>query len=302
MGRAAPILENVHMIRANPSPCVLINASSLQHLLHEATPPVVLDASFDLTDPDAGRRSFESAHVPGAHYVHLDLDLCGPKTGRNGRHPMPSRMAFATTLARLGLQPSQTVVVMDRGNSIFAARLWWMLGWIGHPTTRVLDGGWAAWQAQGGEVATGPSPQRQHHAPPYPDKVCETWRTIDADTLLANLPITRVVDARPPERFRGEIEPLDPVAGHIPGAHNHPFTDNLSADGRFLDADTLRQRWAPLLGDAATHVVHQCGSGATACHNLLATAIAGWPLGCLYPGSWSEWCADPQRPVAQGTA
>ena len=266
--------------------------------LFGATPsePCYLDVSFDLTDPQAGRAAFEASHVPGAVHLDLDQDLCAPKTGRNGRHPLPSREQFAQTLGSLGLQPLHDVVVLDRGNAMFAARLWWMLLWAGHSRVRVLDGGHAAWVAAGGPTETGPGRPRRAEAPPYPlgePKV----RQVDANAVLAGLGRMRLIDARAPERFRGEVEPLDPVAGHIPGAMNLPFAGNLAADGRFLPPEALQARWAPALGAAPQDVVHQCGSGVTACHNLLASAAAGLPLGVLYPGSWSEWCSDTARPV-----
>lgn len=291
-----------------PTPTTpLLSAIHLAQALHaSAVHPVLLDASFDLADPGAGERAFAQAHVPGARHVHLDRDLCGPKTGRNGRHPLPTREAWAATLGRLGVRPDSEVVVMDRANSMFAARLWWMLLWAGHPAARVrvLDGGVQAWVAAGAPVEQG-LPAAVESAPHYPVSATPGSTLEEAAGVLALLPALaagsqRLVDARAPERYRGEVEPLDPAAGHIPGALNRPFTDNLEADGRFKPADALRAAWAPVLGPDAAAVVHQCGSGVTACHNLLATVAAGYPLGRLYAGSWSEWCADPARPVARG--
>jgi thiosulfate/3-mercaptopyruvate sulfurtransferase len=207
---------------------------------------------------------------------------------------------FAATMAAQGLRPGRPVVVYDAANGMYAARAWWMLRWIGHDNVQVLDGGWAAWLATGGDIEAGilaPTPVDAPH--PLPDE--PVMQTIGASELLAQPDRFTVIDARAPERYRGETEPLDPVAGHIPGALNHPFTTNLHPDGRFLDAATLRARFDELLGTApARPVVQQCGSGVTACHNLLAMAVAGRGDTCLYPGSWSEWCSDPVRPVARG--
>lgn len=279
----------------------LIPAEELQRLLDGPTPPVVLDAGFDLADPQAGRRDFEAGHIPGAQHADLDADLCGTKTGRNGRHPLPDREAFAATVGRWGIGAHTPVVVYDRQGGAFAARLWWMLRWMGHADVRVLDGAWAAWLAAGGRVETGGAPAR-HGTPPYPPGAPRV-ATLPAEALLAHLGDTglRLIDARTPERFRGESEPIDPVAGHIPGAVNRCFKDNLGPDGRFKPAAQLREEFTALLdGRPAQAAVHQCGSGVTACHNLLAMEAAGLAGSALYPGSWSEWCADPARPVARG--
>lgn len=286
-----------------PCPSPLIDAAALAARLAEGEPTVLLDCSFELTDPDAGERQFAEAHLPGALYVHLDRDLCGPRTGADGRfrgrHPLPSREAFAATLGRLGVAPDTTVVAYDRQGSMYAARVWWMLRWMGHDPVRVLDGGLPAWRATGAALVSGAAAVSAPRAP-YPERAALA-SMVEADALARRLGELRLIDARAVERFRGEIEPLDAVAGHIPGARNRPFKDNLAADGRFLDADALRAAWAPLLaGHAADAVVHQCGSGVTACHNLLAVAAAGLGEGVLYPGSWSEWSADPARPVARG--
>ncbi len=278
----------------------LISADALRARLAGSQPPVVLDAGFDLADAQAGRRDFEAAHLPGAQHADLDADLCGAKTGRNGRHPLPDREAFATTVGRWGVTPATPVVVHDRQGGAFAARLWWMLRWIGHADVHLLDGGFAAWLAAGGATEAGAVAPRGGSRYPLGAPLVAT---VPADTLLARLDdaTLRLVDARAPERFRGDVEPLDPVAGHIPGAVNRFFKDNLDADGRFKPASRLRAEFAALLGaHAPDTVVHQCGSGVTACHNLLAMEIAGLPGSALYPGSWSEWCADPARPVARG--
>ncbi len=273
----------------------LIDAPALQQLMRAGSPLVLLDCGFDLFDPEAGARAYAQGHLPGAHHAHLDRDLAGPKTGRNGRHPLPARDALAARSGQWGLAPGVQAVCYDDQGGVYAARAWWLLRWLGHDEVAVLDGGRAAWLAAAGALETavpvasagGPYPARPPGMP-----------SVDADALLATLPRRRVLDARAPERFRGETEPLDPVAGPIPGARNRVFKLNLAADGRFKPPAQLRQEFEALdLGEAP---VHQCGSGVTACHNLLAMRHAGLPDGLLYPGSWSEWCSDPARPVERG--
>lgn len=274
----------------------LITAQQLRKLIDTGEPLVILDASFDLADTQAGERSYREGHLPGAVYVHLDRDLSAAKTGRNGRHPMPAREVFAEKAGALGIGPQTQVVVYDRQGAMFGARPWWMLRWLGHPAVAVLDGGFAAWQAAGGAIDTGvPAPKTLS---PYPLKA-PLVATVDADTLAGQLGKVRLIDARAAERYRGDVEPLDAQAGHIPGALNRFFKDNLGSDGRFKSPDELRAEWTPLVAGKAL-VVHQCGSGATACHNMLAMMVAGLGASALYPGSWSEWSSDPSRPVAKG--
>ena len=274
----------------------LIRADQLLQWLRGGAPLVLLDCSFDLADAQAGERAHAQGHLPGAQYVHLDRDLSGAKTGRNGRHPLPERTALAERAGRWGVRPGVQVVCYDAQGMPYAARAWWLLRWLGHATAAVLDGGVGAWLAAGGTLT------RESAAPPpagpYPS-FAAAMPSVDADALQARPGQLTVLDARAGERFRGEVEPLDPVAGHIPGALNRFFKDNLQADGRFRSADELRQAFTALQPDPA-RVVHQCGSGVTACHNLLAMELAGLPGSALYPGSWSEWCADPARPVARG--
>jgi thiosulfate/3-mercaptopyruvate sulfurtransferase len=273
----------------------LLSAAELQALMSQAPSPVLLDCGFDLADTAAGERAYAAGHLPGAQLAHLDRDLSGAKTGRNGRHPLPTRAALAATAGRWGVAPGVPVVCYDDQGGMYAARAWWLLRWLGHAQVSVLDGGRAAWAAAGGRLSTEATPSRA--APTYPEHPAG-MPTVDAAELQARLGAVTVLDARASERFRGEVEPLDPVAGHIPGAVCRFFKLNLGADGRFKPADTLRAEFMAL-GDRGG-VVHQCGSGVTACHNLLAMVHAGLEPGVLYPGSWSEWCSDPARPVARG--
>jgi thiosulfate/3-mercaptopyruvate sulfurtransferase len=276
----------------------LIDAGALRAHVASPSPPVLLDCGFDLADTTAGERAFAAGHLPAALYAHLDRDLSGAKTGSNGRHPLPERAALAATLGRWGIAPGVQVVAYDDHGGVYAARAWWLLRWMGHDAAAVLDGGRAAWLAAGGTLSAATTAATA--TAPYP--ACEpAMPTVDAATLLLRIgqgQAPPVLDARAPERFRGEVEPLDPVAGHIPGATCRFFKLNLAPDGRFKPREQLRAEFEAL-GAARAGVVHQCGSGVTACHNLLAMAHAGLPPGALYPGSWSEWCADPARPVAK---
>ncbi len=280
----------------------LMAASELAAALRADPRPIVLDVSFDLADPPSGEREHLAGHVPGAFYLHLERDLSGAKQAANGRfrgrHPLPDIDDLADTVGRRGIKPHTPIVIYDRQGGIMAARGWWLLRWLGHERVAVLDGGWAAWRAAGGAVEAGPQPPLD--LGPYPHRG-PALPTVDADTLQGKLGQMALIDARAPERYRGEVEPLDAVAGHIPGADNRFFKDNLGADGRFKPAGQLAAEFAALLGGrSAADVVHQCGSGVTACHNMLAMEVAGLPGSSLYPGSWSEWSADPDRPMARG--
>jgi len=279
-----------------PSP--LISAPELRDLVAAGASPVIVDVGFDLADTAAGERQWHEAHLPGSHYLHLDRDLSGAKTGANGRHPLPERAAFAATLGRLGITPQTQVVALDRQGGPYAARLWWMLRWMGHDAVAVLDGGLAAWTAAGGTLdAAVPRPRPAADYPLRP-RLAAAVTTTELERALGRV---RLIDARSAERFRGEAEPIDPVAGHIPGASHRFHKDNLGPDGRFKPAAALRAEYEALLGRLApAQAVHQCGSGVTACHNLLAMEHAGLPGSALYPGSWSEWSADPARPIARG--
>ncbi|UUX94090.1 sulfurtransferase [Aquabacterium sp. J223] len=283
-------------------PQPLIDAAALRRRLDAGRPTVLVDCSFDLADRDAGRRAHAEARLPGAQYLHLETDLSGPQhdaEGRfRGRHPLPDRASLAARLAAIGVAPGMAVVAYDRSGGPFAARAWWLLRWLGHAPVAVLDGGLAAWTAAGGAVEAGPAPVPAPATawPPSPEPALPV---IEADALQRALGRVTLVDARAAERWRGEVEPLDAVAGHIPGAQNRFYGLNLDGDGRFLPPQALRAAWQPLM-QPGEPVVHQCGSGVTACHNLLAQAAAGLGDGVLYPGSWSEWSADPARPVARG--
>jgi len=260
----------------------------------------VVDCSHDLANPQAGQRDYAAAHIPGALFLHLDRDLSAPTTGRNGRHPLPDAQAFAARLAQLGLNQNQQVVAYDRSGGGFAVRLWWMLRWLGHEAVAVLDGGWQAWLAAGGASDSAePAPRAPGTFIRRPALVGD----VPAQGVLDNLQSAKklVLDARAPERFAGEVEPIDPVAGHIPGAKNRFFQTNLQPDGTFKSREQLREEFTALLEDwDPRDVIHHCGSGVSGCHNLLAMMHAGLDGGLLYPGSWSEWCADPARPVAKG--
>jgi thiosulfate/3-mercaptopyruvate sulfurtransferase len=230
--------------------------------------------------------------------MHIDHDLSGAKSGRNGRHPLPDSSVLARKLGAAGIDGSKQVVAYDQNAGMWASRLWWLLRWLGHPAVAVLDGGLGKWVAEGRPVSsTAPIPRPSKFVPREPRPVAsadEILRHLNDGELL-------VLDARVPERFRGELEPIDPVAGHIPGARNRPYTQNLSAQGTFKHATLLRSEFEALLGGRSPEtVVHQCGSGVTACHNVLAMEVARVAGSRLYPGSWSEWIADPARPVARG--
>jgi len=259
----------------------------------------VVDCRYDLKDPAWGHGEYLAAHVPGAVYASLSHDLAAAPTGRNGRHPLPSPEAMRAAFGRLGIGPGTQVVAYDQGNGMFAARLWWMLRYMGHDAVAVLDGGWARWLRESRPVESGavtPAPAR------FAGEPRAGWlRTAAEVEATLGDPATRLVDARSPDRFAGENETIDPVGGHIPGAVDHHYQDNVGADGTFLPADALRARFAATLGGHAPgNVVCYCGSGVTACHNLLAMAHAGLEGAALFAGSWSEWSADPSRPVATG--
>jgi thiosulfate/3-mercaptopyruvate sulfurtransferase len=277
---------------------LLVDAATLAaHLDDPAW--VLFDCRFDLADPDWGLREYAAGHIPGARYAHLDLDLSSPIAPGTGRHPLPDPNALMTRLGEWGMGNTCQAVVYDHAGGAFAVRLWWLLRWLGHTRVAVLDGGLGAWLAEGRPLdaePVRPSPRRfAGHADPA--------ARVRIEDLMADLGRGRyrVIDARTAERFRGEVEPIDTVAGHIPGAVNLPLAGNLGPDGRFLPPERLRERFlAKTEGIEPQRVVHSCGSGVNACHNLLAMEIAGLTGSRLYAGSWSEWIRSPERPVATG--
>lgn len=282
----------------------LISATELSDHLNNPD-WVILDCRHDLGNRDAGHAAYLAGHIPNAQFAHLDDDLAGDKIAPDGtfrgRHPLPEHEAFIATLRRWGINNQTQVVVYDAQGGMFAARLWWMLRWVGHEAVAVLDGGLPAWIAAANDVAsnitTVVSIARQGNLQARPSLVS----TVNADDILRNLgqASRTIIDARAPDRYRGENETLDPVGGHIPGAENRFFKDNLQANGRFKSAGQLREEFSALIKDPGKSIM-QCGSGVTACHNLLALEIAGLTGAALYPGSWSEWCAEAERPVARG--
>lgn len=281
----------------------LISTAQLQTLLANAQPVMVFDCSFELMQPAAGDAQYLESHIAGAVRANVDHHLSCADAGNaasGGRHPLPSPETFAAWLRSVGFRNDMQAVVYDRQGVNYCGRLWWMLKWVGHEAVAVLDGGWQAWLAAGGAVQSGRQP-----APATSDfrLLPSLARLIDANTVLQQLgrPGQTIIDARAEPRYRGEVEPLDPVAGHIPGALNRPFATNLGADGRFKSADQLRTEFKALLaGRDPSGVVHHCGSGVSAIPNLIAMEVAGLGRATLYGGSWSDWCSDPTRPMAQG--
>jgi thiosulfate/3-mercaptopyruvate sulfurtransferase len=266
---------------------------------------VIVDCRHNLSDPHAGEQAYEAGHIPGAYFLHLDRDLAGPRTGTNGRHPLPDPDEFAQKLMAMGVGPETQVVAYDDAGGAFAARLWWLLRWMGHDAIAVLDGGFPAWLAEHYPVETGVRTSVTPSSDPVVSTLGKPNRAyyLNVEEVTANLqtPHLLVVDARSPDRFKGENETIDPVGGHIPGALNRFYKDNLTSLGKFKSAEQLSQEWSELIqGFSPQQIVCQCGSGVTACHNLLALEMAGFQGARLYPGSWSEWCADTTRPVARG--
>ena len=292
----------------------LISAEQLKHLVHDHKPLMVFDCSFELMQPAEGDQQYQRVHIAGAVRADLERHLsaalpsrqaqvaecAAPIPASGGRHPMPAREAFAAWLASVGFRSDMQAVVYDRQGVNYCGRLWWMLKWVGHEAVAVLDGGLQAWEAVNGPVAIGPDQPRV----PSAFRAGEPRAVLaSTDDVLQGLgqPQQTLIDARAPARFRGEVEPLDPVAGHIPGALNRPFSLNLDADGKFKAPAQLKTEFLELLaGREPGTVVHHCGSGVSAVPNLLAMEIAGLGRAALYGGSWSEWCSNPARPFAQG--
>jgi len=282
---------------------LLISVSELQHLQAAGTPLAVFDCSFDLMNPEAADSLFAAEHVAGALQAHLERDLSTHDAAlavNGGRHPLPQREAVAAWLGRLGIGNNTQVVVYDRNAGNYCGRLWWMLKWLGHDAVAMLDGGLQAWKAAGGAMASGPATAS---TPTHFELRPALRQLVLIEQVQARLeqPAQTVVDARGAPRYRGEVEPLDPIAGHIPGALNRPFTDNFTADGHFKSADVLIAEWTQLLaGRPASSVVHHCGSGVSAVPNLIAMELAGFGPTALYAGSWSEWSRTPGLPCAKG--
>jgi thiosulfate/3-mercaptopyruvate sulfurtransferase len=291
----------------------LISVEELNALRASGAPHMIFDCSFELANPAAGEEAYRASHIPGAVYAHLDTDLSDegvvepdgtkhphPDAASGGRHPLPSREKFSMWLSRVGFANDMQAVVYDRNNGFYCGRLWWMLKWAGHDAVAVLDGGLQAWQAAGGEVTDREEPAHFQSNFELGPELRRLVTTRDVAAHLGKKDQT-VVDARAPQRYRGEVEPLDPVAGHIPGALNRPSTENIGPDGRYKPPAQLRAEFEKVLAgrDPAT-VVHHCGSGVSAVPNVIAMELAGFGPTALYAGSWSEWCSDPARPVAKG--
>jgi thiosulfate/3-mercaptopyruvate sulfurtransferase len=278
----------------------LIDASTLRAEIDD--PEVRLfDCRFSLADTGLGRRAYLEGHLPGACYAHLDEHLSSPIAPQTGRHPLPDSSRLVAWLGECRVSSATRVVVYDDVGGGYAVRLWWLLRWIGHRQVALLDGGLQAWIAAGGELIRAVTRHEPRELTARPDDS----RWVDTDALVAELAAGRVkvLDARAPERFSGEQEPIDPVTGHIPGAINLPLAGNLDADGRFLDPERLRERFLAAIGDLPpSRIVHSCGSGVNACHNLLAMELARLTGSRLYAGSWSEWIRSPKRPIARGSA
>jgi len=267
---------------------------------HLADPQwVVVDCRFDLANPGWGEEQYRAAHLPGAIYAHLDRDLSGPKTGKNGRHPLPDMEQFKTRLGQWGIGPEAQVVAYDQNSGMWASRLWWMLKYLGHEAVAVLDGGIAKWLQEGRPVKGGWETRVPAQFVGSPREALR----VEAEAVgrLRADPAYRLIDSRAPERYRGDVEPLDPVAGHIPGAVNLYNLSNVNPDGTFRAPEALRAKFRAMLGDVpASNAITYCGSGVAAAHNILAMEVAGLPGARVYAGSWSEWCSDPARPVAKG--
>jgi thiosulfate/3-mercaptopyruvate sulfurtransferase len=262
---------------------------------------VIIDCRFTLSDPTAGRAAYQAGHIPGAFYAHLDEDLAAPIVpGVTGRHPLPDPKVLSEKLCGWGVGINRQVVVYDDSYGSIAARLWWMIRWLGHPSVALMDGGYQKWARENRPITaeTWPAPSRGV-CPSLPER--SQW--LSSAQVLGQIGSGhgKLLDSRMEMRFRGEVDPIDPVAGHVPGAINWPFDENLDMDGTFLAPEALRETYQALLrGTPPEKVVHMCGSGVTACHSLLAMEVAGLPGSKLYAGSWSEWITDPARPIATG--
>jgi thiosulfate/3-mercaptopyruvate sulfurtransferase len=276
----------------------LISAADLA--AHTGAPDwLIVDCRFELGKPQTGAAAYRAGHIPGAVYAHLDRDLAAPITPQTGRHPLPDVQTFAATLGRWGVEATTQVVAYDADNGTYAARLWWLLRWVGHRAVAVLDGGFRAWTAAGLPTTTGIPTRSPARFEAHPDR--NAWLTTQEVAERVSRADWRLLDARAPERFAGDVEPIDTVGGHVPGARTHPFATNMAAEARFAPPAQLRAQFEQSQGGVADdRTIVMCGSGVTACNLLLALEVAGKPGARLYAGSWSEWIRDPQRPVAQG--
>ena len=274
----------------------LIEASELKKWLDHEDDFLLFDCRFDLTDSEAGYQSYLKGHIPTAIYVNVDRDLAGKKNGKNGRHPLPSIEQWQKTYAELGITPNKKIVIYDNQGSIYAARLWWMLHSVGHSDLFLLNGGYQAWVRANYE-----SEIREHLRVAVPETKLQNYQNVVlVDAVEENIKTSKftILDARANDRFQGKNETLDPVGGHIPGAINRCFKDNLEANGEFKNIHALKQEYAALLNETPSEkIIHQCGSGITACHNLFAMELVGLKGSSIYVGSWSEWCSDPSRPI-----
>jgi len=276
---------------------ILLSAEALETRLGDSD-LIAVDCRFDLDRTEAGKALWLKGHIPGARYAHLDNDLSSPVEPHTGRHPLPATENFARFLSRIGWQEGRLLVAYDDGPGAIASRLWWLMRFYGKPAA-LLDGGFEAWRKSGFDIENG---EVETAAAPLPSLTPNQGMMVETRDLESSLQDVVLVDARTSERFRGEVEPLDARAGHIPGAVSYPFGRNLEINGRFRPADELREDFEDFLGGAPIDaVVHSCGSGVSACHNLFAMELAGLPGSRLYAGSWSEWIRDPQRPIATGT-
>ena len=281
----------------------LISVATLRDLMQQDTAIVIVDCRFSLMDANIGKTQYLTSRIAGALYAHLNEDLSSPVIpGKTGRHPLPERQQLVASVQQLGIHNQQLVVAYDADNGAYAARLWWLLRWLGHDQVVVLDGGFAAWQADDQPISTTPIEHRsqsQSQKQPSEFKASDSLvKTVAARDLLNTQ--YRVTDARDAARFRGEVEPIDPIAGHIPGAVCLPFSQNMTPNGTFKSTQELKSQFLSAGLDEAVPTICYCGSGVTACHNALALVHAGFPEPILYAGSWSEWITDASRPIATG--
>ena len=272
----------------------IISATTLATQLKD-TNYVIFDCRYDIAKPEYGHQAYIEGHIPGAQYISLDKDMSSPVTESSGRHPLPNSLKLCQRLSQAGLTKDSQVIVYDQASGAIAGRMWWLMRWLGHFNVAVLDGGWKQWQALNLEVTTDIKTPSPSNFSALPDD--SMWVTSEYVESLYNDPTASIIDARDPKRFSGENETVDSAGGHIPNSVNYPFAENLDAQGCFLSGRQLYGRFLP---DQKDQTIHSCGSGVTACHNILAMEIAGLKGSKLYVGSWSEWIRSPQRPIEKG--